>query len=64
MNPQLAEDILNQLQERTIKEYHAKREDFLIFQNVLVKREDFKHFRGEALRGGDILFTYLDEPRS
>lgn len=64
MNQQLAEDILNQLQERKINEYHVKKEDFLIFQNVLVKRADFKHFRGEALRGGDIVFTYLDEARS
>lgn len=64
MNPQLAEDILNQLQERKLNEYHVTKEDFLIFQNILVKREDFKHFRGEALRGGGVIFTYLDEARS
>jgi hypothetical protein len=29
-----------------------------------VKREDFRHFRGVAQRGGDVLYQYLEEARS
>lgn len=58
------EAILNKLQSGELTEYRAVKEDFLTFQPVLVKREDFKHFSGNAQRGGDIIFTYTEEARS
>ncbi|GGE70586.1 hypothetical protein [Priestia taiwanensis] len=64
MDFQLAEDVLNKLQNRELHEYRVKKDEFLTFRQVLIKREDFKHFRGIAKRGGDFVYTYLDEPRS
>jgi hypothetical protein len=56
--------ILQDLSNRNIGEVLIKKEDFLIFRAELVKREDFKHFRGIAQHGGDVAYTYLDEARS
>ena len=56
--------ILQQLKEGEITSYKVVKEDFLKFRDVLVKHEDFKHFRGEAQQGGDIIYTYLAEKRS
>lgn len=64
MTEELINDILNQLKNREISEYHVKKEDFLLFRSVLVKREDFKHFRGVAHHGGSVQYEYLDTARS
>ena len=58
------EKILQQLKEGEISSYKIKKEEFLKFREVLVKHENFKHFRGEAQQGGDIIYTYLAEKRS
>ncbi|WP_066367686.1 hypothetical protein [Neobacillus fumarioli] len=64
MNRDMAEDILNRLKSGELSEYYVKNEDFMAFREVLIKRKDFKHFRGIAKQGGDVLFQYLNEPRS
>ena len=58
------EQILEQLKEGEISSYQVKKEEFLMFRAVLVKHENFKHYRGEALQGGDIIYTYLAEQRA
>ncbi|MDR6998102.1 hypothetical protein [Neobacillus niacini] len=64
----MKEDSINEVLERlksgTLSEYYIKQEDFMDFRQVLVKRKDFKHFRGIAQRGGDVLYQYLEVPRS
>lgn len=55
---------LNMLQNGEIKTLEISKEDFLSFREVLVKREDFKHFSGKALQGGQIIYSYLTNPRS
>jgi hypothetical protein len=57
-------EVLEQLKNGIISEYHVSKEDFLPFRSVIVKREDFKHFRGIAQRGGHVIYQYLDSPRS
>ncbi|MBQ6446481.1 hypothetical protein KGR20_04120 [Cytobacillus oceanisediminis] len=64
MNKELAEEILDQLMKREIESYRVKKEDFLTFRTELVKREDFKHYKGIAEIGGDVTYKYMDEPRS
>jgi hypothetical protein len=64
MNDQYVEDILEKLKSGELSEYYVKKEDFMEFRQILVKREDFKHFRGIGQRGGDVLYQYLEEPRS
>ena len=56
--------ILEQLKQGEISFYKVTKEEFLKFRDVLVKHENFKHYRGEAQQGGDIIYTYLDKPRS
>lgn len=57
-------EILDRLKNRELAEYYVTNEDFLTFRKVLVKREDFKQFRGIAQRGGNVVYDYLPEPRS
>ncbi|MCL6571465.1 MAG: hypothetical protein K6T88_07230 [Bacillus sp. (in: Bacteria)] len=64
MKEDMITEILNQLMIGSISEYYVNNLDFMEFREVLVKREDFKHFRGIGQRGGDILYQYLKEPRS
>ncbi|TMU87991.1 hypothetical protein FGG79_07745 [Bacillus sp. BHET2] len=55
---------LHLLRTREIEEVKVMKEDFLTFRSVLVTQDDFKQFRGIAQQGGNILFHYLDTPRS
>jgi hypothetical protein len=64
MKEEFVTDILNRLMTGELSEYYVKNEDFMEFRQVLVKRKDFKHFRGIGQRGGDVLYQYLKEPRS
>ncbi|MGZ4160638.1 MAG: hypothetical protein ACXVNF_07585 [Neobacillus sp.] len=64
MKEDLINDILNRLMTGDLSEYYVKNEDFMEFRQVLVKRKDFKHFRGIGQRGGDVLYQYLENPRS
>jgi hypothetical protein len=61
MNEQFVQENLEKLKNGELSEFYVKKEDF---RQVLVKREDFKHFRGIGQRGGDVLYQYLKEPRS
>jgi hypothetical protein len=64
MNEQFITEILNKLRDRELHEYRVTNEHFLAFRKVLVDRADFKHFRGIALHGGEVIYTYLEQPRS
>lgn len=64
MNEQFVQEILEKLKNGELSEFYVKKEDFMEFRQVLVKRDDFKHFRGIGQRGGDVLYHYLEEPRS
>ena len=58
------EEKLNMLQSGEVNTLRISKDDFLSFREVLVKREDFKHFSGKATQGGEIIYTYLLEARS
>ncbi|WP_338469987.1 hypothetical protein R4Z10_14375 [Niallia sp. XMNu-256] len=64
MTEEMAVTILDKLKSGELKEYLISKEEFLSFRKVLVSRKDFKHYRGIAQRGGDVLYQYLNEPRS
>lgn len=61
---QSIDEQLNALKSGKVNQIHVSKEEFLAFREVLVKREDFKHFSGNAMQGGDIIYTYLTYPRS
>ncbi|WP_108670164.1 hypothetical protein [Peribacillus acanthi] len=64
MSQTLYEEILDKLASKELNEYTVSKEDFLTFRFFLVKREDFKHFRGIAQQGGSVKYQYMDEARS
>ncbi|AWE06499.1 hypothetical protein DCE79_03475 [Lysinibacillus sp. 2017] len=56
--------LLDQLRNKEIESIFIKKEEFLQFREHLLKDEQFKNFRGEAKQGGDVVYTFLDVPRS
>ncbi|KEZ52701.1 MULTISPECIES: hypothetical protein [Metabacillus] len=64
MDKQLANEVLDSLKSGEMNEYHVQKDSFLPFREVLVKRDDFKHFRGIAQQGGNVVYKYLETPRS
>jgi hypothetical protein len=58
------EQIVDKLRKREIEEYLVSKEDFLAFREVIVRENDFKHFRGIAQHGGAVTYTYMDKQRS
>lgn len=64
MTEEMAHQILERLKNGELKEHFIEKDDFISFRQVLVKREDFRHFRGIAKRGGDVVYQYLEEARS
>jgi hypothetical protein len=56
--------ILEELRSRGIDEYRVQKSDFLQFRKLLIAQSDFKQFRGIAQQGGDVVYVYLDTPRS
>ena len=61
---EMYKNMFEQLKNGEIKSLEIKKEEFLQFREVLVKDEMFKHFRGEAKQGGNVVFTFLENPRS
>lgn len=53
---------LEQLKQGEISSLTIQKEDFLDFREVLLKRDDFKHFRGAAFHHGVTIYTYTLEP--
>lgn len=64
MKKEEAEKMLESLKNGEVSEIFVSKEDFLLFREVIVRREDFKFFRGIAQRGGDVIYQYMNTPRS
>ncbi|MDQ0413509.1 hypothetical protein [Mesobacillus stamsii] len=64
MDKEQAERMLENLKSREVEEIFVAKQDFMVFREAIVKRDDFKHFRGIAQRGGDVIYRYMDKPRS
>ncbi|MEK4629732.1 MAG: hypothetical protein ABS944_00135 [Solibacillus sp.] len=57
-------EMLNQLKNGNVESIVIKKEEFLQFREHLLKDDKFKHFRGEAKQGGDVIYTFLQKPRA
>lgn len=57
-------DMIEKLKNGEINNIEITKEEFLQFREVLVKDEQFKHFKGEAKQGGKVIYTFLETPRS
>lgn len=58
------EQQLEDLKEGKVTSITIEKENFLEFREVLIIREDFKHFRGIAKQGGIVIYTYEKSARS
>lgn len=58
------ENLIEQLRNRQVESITIKKEQFEQFRQIIITLPDFKHFRGEAKQGGNVIFTYLENPRS
>ncbi|WP_100332002.1 hypothetical protein [Bacillus xiapuensis] len=63
MTREEAERLLEDLKNGNIQECLVSKDQFMVFRDVLVKREDFKHFKGVARRGGTVCYSYMQEAR-
>jgi hypothetical protein len=64
MTSEEVNEVLDQLKRGERSEYHVSKEAFISFRKVLVNREEFKHFRGIAQRGGEVVYQYIENARS
>jgi hypothetical protein len=48
----------------TIHSLNISKEEFLEFREILIKQEDFKHFKGIAKQGGIVVYSYEKVARS
>ncbi|MEO4054302.1 hypothetical protein [Solibacillus sp. CAU 1738] len=58
------EKMIDELRNGEVQSIQLSKENFLEFRKVLIQDPQFKHFRGEAKQGGDIVFTFLDNART
>ncbi|ATP39167.1 hypothetical protein CSE16_03485 [Solibacillus sp. R5-41] len=56
--------MVDQLRNGEVETIHIKKSHYLQFREQLIKDEQFKQFRGEAKQGGDVIYTFLKEPRA
>ena len=64
MDEQFVIEILQKLRTKELYEFKVTKDQFMEFRNILIKQEDFKHFRGIAKQGGSVVYRYTDEARS
>lgn len=55
-------ELLDRLKTGEIESITVEKAEFLAFRTVLIAREDFKHFRGEAFHHGKTIYKYTEEP--
>jgi hypothetical protein len=58
------EQMLEELMQGIQTSFTISNQDFLTFREVLIVREDFKHFKGVAIQGGSVEYTYEKVSRS
>lgn len=64
MDQQTINAMLDELKNGERMEFQVSKENFLPVREVLVKREDFKNFRGIARHGGNTVYRYTETARS
>ncbi|WP_096202595.1 hypothetical protein [Bacillus sp. FJAT-45350] len=62
MDESKANEILEKLRNGVENEVTVTKEDFMDFRSVLIKQPDKTHFRGNAQKGGLVIYTYHETP--
>ena len=58
------EEMLQQLADGEIEKIEIEKEQFYEFREILIRHPLFKHFRGDAKQNGQVIYTYMEVPRS
>lgn len=61
---EMYEKKIDQLRKGEINSLTIQKDEFLVFRELLIKQQDFKHFRGDAQQGGTIVYSFLQQARS
>lgn len=61
---EIYEKKIAQLRTGEIDSLTITKDEFLPFREILIKQQDFKHFRGVAKQGGAITYSFLQQARS
>lgn len=56
--------MLDDLKNGKIASIDVDKNEFYEIREIVIKREDFKHFRGIAKQGGNVSYVYSVEGRS
>lgn len=57
-------EMIEKLKDGKIRQIEVDKKTFYEFRELIVEREDFKHFRGIAKQSGIVVYEYLEEERS
>lgn len=61
MNKGDIEAIIEKLRNGEIEQYEVTKEEFPEFREVLIKQTDKEKIRGEAKKGGGVIYTHVKE---
>ncbi|KEF39084.1 hypothetical protein M670_01471 [Schinkia azotoformans MEV2011] len=61
LNKEEIEEIIEKLRNGEIKQYEVTKEEFMEFREVLIKQKDKEQIRGEAKKGGVVVYTHVNE---
>lgn len=61
LNKEDVEEIFEKLRNGEIEQYEVTKEEFLEFREVLMKQKDKEQIRGEAKKGGGVVYTHVKE---
>jgi len=61
LNKEEIETIIEKLRNGEIEQYEVTKEEFSEFREVLIKQKDREQIRGEAKKGGGVVYTHVNE---
>ncbi len=61
LNKDEIEAIFEKLRSGEIEQYEVTKEEFLEFREILIRQKDREQIRGEAKKGGGVVYTHVNE---
>lgn len=55
------EAVIEKLRNGELEQFVVRKEEFLLFREVLMKQEDKENIQGEAKKGGEVVYSYHKE---
>lgn len=55
------EEAIKKLRNGQLEQIHVEKEEFPLFREVLMSQKDKERIRGEAKKGGEIIYTYAKQ---